>query len=168
MATRTQPVGDWTIRPDSSGSVYPTGYANKTTNQINNSSILVFKKAGRVGVDFRFVISDLYVGSPSLVLPWTATDITNNVRWELDYYVVPATDDANNADPASVTESVGVTDTAPTTAHNVLRASVALTAGNLSTNGELFGSLFRDGADAADTMTGEAFLFRMLFSFSDA
>lgn len=154
--------------PDASGNVFFEPYSIKATNDVWKRLVCIFNDtATRIGLRGGFTVPKNYVGNAKIIVVWTSTAITGNCRWELDYRTVGG-DDTTSLDQAGVEESVGFTDAAPTAAHRRLEVSLALTAANLAADEEVEFELFRDGADAADTMAAAAILFALLFEYTDA
>ena len=153
--------------PDTSGNVFFEPYNVKGTNDVWDRLVAIFNDtATRLGLAGGFVVPKNYVGAPAIIVVWTATAITGNVVWDLDYRAVGG-NDTESLDQVGTQESVTVTDAAPGAAHRRLEASMALTAANLAVDDEVEFEFFRDGA-AADTMAAAAILFSLLFEYSDA
>jgi len=167
MATHRIPILGWPTVPDSSGNVFFEPYDVKATNDVWKRLVLIFNDtATRIGVRGGFTVPKNYVGSPKIIVVWTATATTGNVVWDFDYRAVGG-NDTESLDQTGVQESVTVTDAAPTAAHNRLEAALTLTAANLAADDEVEFELFRDGADANDTMAAAAIVFSVLFEYSD-
>ena len=167
MATHRVPVlGPATI-PDTSGSVFAAPYTVYATNDAWRGSVFVFADtATRIGLHGRFSVPRNYVGTPSIVIEWTSTATSGNVVWDVDYRAIGG-DNAESFDQATAQQSVTVTDAAPTAAHNRLEVSVAITAANLAIDDTVEFILYRDGADAADTMAAAALLFGVYLQYAD-
>lgn len=167
MSTHRIPILGSATRPDASGSVFTGGYDEFGTNDVWDRLVTVFADtATRIGLHGGFAVPKNYVGSPSIVVVWTATATSGNVVWDFDYRAVGG-NDAESLDQTGTQESVTVTDAAPGAAHRRLEASMALTAGNLAVDDEVEFTLFRDGA-ASDTMAASALLFGLYFEYTDA
>lgn len=167
MAVRREPIPISAVFPDASGGVFAEPYSIKATNDVWNRLVWVFNDtATRIGLHGGFTVPKEYVADPKLVVVWTATAITGNCRWEADYRTVGG-DDTTSLDQSGTEESVGVTDAAPGAAHRRLEAILALTPANFAADEEVEFTLFRDGADAADTMAAAALLFSLLFEYTD-
>lgn len=173
MATHRIPILGFGTVPDASGECYFEPYPILATNDVWDRLIARFGSSNaaqpsvRHGLHGGFVVPKNYVGSPVVVIVWTTTLIAGDVVWDFEYRAVGG-NDAESLDQAGTQESVTVTDTAPSAAHERLEATVALTAANLAPDDEVEFFLARDGADAADTMAGAAILFSALFQYSDA
>lgn len=148
------------------GAVFAEPYGIKATNDVWQRLIWVFTNTDtRDGLHAGFVVPRNYVADAKIVVVWTATVITGDVVWDVDYRTV-AGDDASSLDQAGNEESVTVTDTAPGAAHRRLEATLTLTAANFAADEEVELAIFRDGADAADTMAGDALVFELLFEYA--
>lgn len=168
MATHRLPIlGHGTV-PDGSGSVFFEPFTVKATNDVWGRLVGVFNDTStRIGLRGGFAVPTNYVGTPSIIVVWTTTATTNDVVWDFDYRAVGG-DDTESLDQTGTQETVTVTDTAPSAALERLEASLSLTAGNFAADDTVLFELFRDGADAADTMTAAALLFGLYFQYSDA
>lgn len=167
MATRIIPALGWPTLPDTSGNVFAEPASLKGTNDPFPALIWVFNDTStRLGLRSRFFIPPDYVGTPVILVEWTATATSGNVVWDFDYRAVGG-NDAESLDQSGVQEAVTVTDAAPTAAWRKLEASMALTGANLAAGDEVQFELFRDGADGADTMAAAALLYGVRFSYSD-
>ena len=168
MSTHRIPILGWGTIPDASGNVFFEPYDVKATNDVWDRLVCIFNDtATRLGLKGGFTIPKNYVGTPKIVVVWTATAITGNVVWDFDYRAVGG-NDTESLDQAGTQESVTVTDAAPTAVNNRLEASMALTAANLAIDDEVEFEVFRDGADAADTMAAAGIVFNILFEYVDA
>jgi hypothetical protein len=124
----------------------------------------------RIGIYGLFVVPQNYSSTttnPTIRIHWTATLTSGDVVWDFEYRTVGG-DDTTSLDQAGTEESVSVTDTAPGATDRLLTASVALTRTNLAAGELVEFALFRDGADAADTMAGSAILHGLDFRYADA
>jgi hypothetical protein len=115
----------------------------------------------------RFRVPKNYVGTAKIVFEWSATLTTGDVVFDFDYNAVGG-NDTESLDPSAWQESVSVTDTAPGTARRKLAAEVSLTSTNLAVDDIVDFFIGRDGAAAADTMAGRAYLFEATFEYADA
>lgn len=154
--------------PDPSGFVYPQPYAVTAVNDLWNSLVMVFDDSGtRIGLRGRFTVPQNYVGSAAIVPVWSSIANTGNAVWDFEYRAVGG-DDAESLDQATPQESVSVTDAAPSVANERNTPQLSLTSVNLSPGDTVEFELFRDGADANDTMAAAALLFDLLFQYDDA
>ena len=168
MATHRIPIlGAATFPTDTAGNVFFEPYSIKATNDVWKRLVCVFNDtATRIGLAGGLTVPKNYVGNAKIIVVWTSTATTGNCRWEFDYRTVGG-DDTTSLDQTGTEESVGVTDAAPGAAHRRLEAPMTLTATNLSVDEEVEFELFRDGADAADTMAAAALVFAALFEYTD-
>lgn len=168
MATHRIPVLGFGTKPDASGDVFVEPFSVKAVNDQWERLVLVYNDtATRIGCEGGFVVPQNYVGAASLIVVWTSSAIAGDVEWDFDYRAVGG-DDAESLDQAGTQESVNQNDTAPTAAFRRLEAALALTPGNFSPGDEVEFGLFRDGADAGDTMAAAALVFEVLFQYDDA
>lgn len=167
MATHRIPILGPGTFPDASGGVFFEPYSIKATNDVWKRLVCIFNDtATRIGLRGGFTVPKNYVGSGKIIVVWTSTATTGNCRWEFDYRTVGG-DDTTSLDQTTTEESAVVTDAAPTAAHRRLEAQITLTAANLAADEEVEFELFRDGADAADTMAAAAIVFAVLFEYAD-
>lgn len=172
MAThRISILGANTI-PDTSGNCWLEPYTILATNDVWGLLVFRFGSSNaaepttRIGLRGQFNVPKNYVGTASIIVVWTATVTTGNVVWDLDYRAVGG-NDSESLDQAGTQESVTVTDAAPGAANRRLEASLSLTSANLAADDTVEFELFRDGADAADTMAASGILFDVLFQYND-
>lgn len=174
MATHRIPILTHSVRPSGEKAWFEP-YDILATNDVwkrmvgridedgNNNAQL----STRVGYYGGFVVPKNYVGSATIIIVWTSTVTTGDVVWDFEYRAVGG-DDAESLDQAGTQESVTVTDTAPSAAHERMEASIALTAGNFAVDDEVEYFLASDGSDAADTLAGARLLISALFQYADA
>ncbi len=168
MATHRIPILGFGTTPDSSGDVFFEPYSVKATNDVWDRLVAIFNDSGtRIGLAGGFAIPKNYVGAPKVIVVWTAAATSGDVEWDVDYRAVGG-DDAESLDQSGTQETVNQNDTAPSAAHERMEASLALTAGNFAVDDEVEFELFRDGADAGDTMAAAAIVFGVFFEYSDA
>lgn len=158
--------------PDSSGDCWQEPYSILATNDVWGLLIYRFglsnaaQPTTRIGLRGQFTVPQNYSSAAVVIPVWTTTLTSGDVVWDLDYRAVGG-DDAESLDQAGTQESVTVTDTAPSAAHERLTPSLNPTDGNFAPGDTVLFELFRDGADAADTMAGSAILFDLIFQYSD-
>jgi hypothetical protein len=172
MATHRIPILGWATRPDDTGECIVEPYDILATNDVWDRMIGRFGSSNaaqptvRHGFHGGFVVPKNYVGTAVVVIVWTTTLITGAVVWDYEYRAVGG-DDLESLDQAGTQESVTVTDTAPSAAHERMEVTIALTSGNFAVDDEVTFYLARDGVDAADTLAGSALLFSALFQYAD-
>lgn len=168
MATRRIPILGFPTVPDGSGNVFVEPYSTKATNDVWDKLVWIFNDTStRMGLRGSFDVPKDYVGSPAIIVVWTATATSGDVEWDFDYRAVGG-DDAESLDQSGTQESVNANDTAPSAAHERMEISLSLTAGNLAADDHLEFELFRDGTDAGDTMAAAAIVHSVLFEYADA
>lgn len=157
--------------PDATGECWVEPYSILATNDVWKHPIVRFGSNNaaaptvRHGIYGLFNVPKNYVGTPVLVIVWTATLTTNNVVWDFEYRTVGG-NDTTSLDQTGTEESVTVTDVAPGAANRRLEVTISLSANFAADETVEFG-FFRDGADAADTMAGSAILHDLLFQYND-
>ena len=166
--THRVPILDWRFLPDTSGNVVVEPYALSAVNDAWNPCIVKFADtATRIGLHGAFQVPKNYgATSAALIIEWTANASTGNVVWDFEYRAVGG-DDTESLDLATAQEALTSTDAAPTAVHQRLEKSVTLTAGNFTVDDCVEFILYRDGTDAADTMTAAALLFNLFFEYDD-
>lgn len=159
--------------PDSTGDAFYEPYRILATN--DNFGHLILRcgasnsaqptvKAGIYGC---FRVPENYSTSATLIIEWTSTITSGDVVWDFDYRAIGG-DDTESMDQATYQESVTVTDTAPSAAHEKMTATINLTSTNFAV-GDLVEFFFgRDGADANDTLAGSALLQGLYFEYTVA
>lgn len=176
MATIDLPILGWSTIPDPADTtdpVFAEPYSILATNDVWKSLVWRFGSSNaaqpttRIALHGRFQVPQNYVGTPLVVIVWTATLTSGDVVWDFDYRTV-AGNDAASLDQAGTEQAVTVTDTAPGATDRRLEVTIALTAGNFAAGETVEFLLARDGADAADTMAGSALLVDAFFRYNDA
>jgi hypothetical protein len=172
MATRMLESLHRSGAPDTTGECWYEPFPILATNDVWGHMIARFGASNAAAPTVRhgfwnsFRVPSDYVGSAVIRIVWTATLTTGDVVWDFEYRTVNG-NDVNSLDQAGTEQSVTVTDTAPGAALRQLEVTIALTATNFSVGDEVEFGLFRDGADAADTMAGSAILQNLVFEYSD-
>ena len=113
-----------------------------------------------------FKIPENFVGSPNLIVPWTANTTSNNV---VIRHVVYAIADGEDIDPVSATGSGSNTNAAPAVAGQ-LQSSVRALSGSYAANDIVRVEIGRNSGNAADTMEGiDVFMFyaSIMFRYAD-
>lgn len=173
MAThRVSILGASTV-PDTSGNCWQEPYTILATNDVWGLLVFRFGSSNaaqpttRIGLRGQFNVPKNYVGTAKLIVVWTATVTTGDVVWDFDYDAISGNDTESLDQAAPPQEAVTGTDTAPGAANRRLELSITLTAGNFAADDTVEFELFRDGADAADTMAASAILFGAFFEYAD-
>ena len=154
MATWRIPIFGSGTRFDNVGEPFLEPSQTKFGDGAADELLLVFPfSSTRDGVFGSFEVPDNYSASttdPAIIIPWTTTQITNDVEWDFDYWAIGVGEDF---DPAAVTETVNQNDTAPGTTKQIQSAVLTLTRANIAANDIIRFGLFRDQTDAGDTIT---------------
>jgi hypothetical protein len=109
-----------------------------------------------------------YASGPELHVQWKAGATSGNVRWEgrLAAYT-PGTDSTGFDAKAFAAANNTTTAAGATTAQRIVETVITLTnADSLAANDTLIVYLARLGADAADTMTGDALAVAVTFQYT--
>jgi hypothetical protein len=168
MATHRIPILGWQTRPESTGNVFFEPYHIKATNDNWRHMVLVFKDTSTRDLVYGvFDVPQNYVGSPAIIIHWTALATSGDVEWDFDYRAISG-DNTESLDQATAQESVNQEDTAPGAVNRRMTVTLSLTAGNFETGDTVEYILARDGTDAGDTMAAAAIVHSVLFQYADA
>ena len=164
MATFRIPILGSSTKPESP--VYPQPTSVNGTNNFFKPLIFIFPDSGtKDEIHGIFQVPQNYVGSPKAIVPWSSTATSGNIVFDFDYRAVAA---GESMDQATAQESVTVTDAAPSSTDELQIAEMSLTAGNLSAGDMVPFILYRDGANASDTLTADGSLYGVYFEYTDA
>lgn len=152
--------------PDDSGDVFLEPYSVKDSGAAIAPMVLVFNDSGaKDGLRGSFVVPQDYVGSASLKTLWTANATSGAVVWDLSYLTRAAGEDMG----AAATDTTDtVTDTKSATAFDLEIAEISVTSADFTAGDVVTFELFRDGANASDTMAAAAIVFDVVFEYDDA
>ncbi len=168
MATHRIPILGFSMVPDNSGDVFLEPYSIKATNDVWKRLVAIFNDTStRIGLRGSFDVPKDYVGSPKIIVVWTAIATSGDVEWDFDYRAVGG-NDTESLDQTGTQETVNINDTAPSAIHERMEAFLALTAANLAIDDTVLFELFRDGVDGGDTMAAAAIVHQLLFEYVDA
>lgn len=176
MATHRIPILGWATRPDDSGKVWFEPQDILGTNDVWDRMLLRLDEDGtnatapttRHGVHGSFSVPKNYIGTPKVIIVWTATVVTNAIVFDFEYRAVGGSD-TESLDQAGTQESVTLTTGAePSAAWERMEDEIALTAGNFAIDDAVSFFFARDGADAADTKAGAALIEGLYFQYADA
>lgn len=114
----------------------------------------------------KFIVPVNYVGNAKIYVEWASTvaDNSKNVVWTFDYNTAAVGD---SYDPSADAESLTVTSANGSTARIRLEASMTATAANFAANKEVMFIVSRNGASGSDTLASNAYLFNLLFEYTD-
>jgi putative transposon-encoded protein len=144
--------------------VYPKPSSIDDANDRFPVEILAFKDSGtRIGASARFAVPKNYVGTPKIQAHWKTTATTGDVVWDVDTKAIA---DGESLDPSTDDDAQTVTTTAPGTARLRKDSEVTLT-GTYAPDDIVQVSVYRDGAQAADTLAAEALLEGISFQYAD-
>ncbi len=172
MATHRRSILGPNTIPDTSGKCWQEPYTILATNDV--WGLLVYRHdenganntqlSTRVGLRGGFKVPKEYVGTPKIIVTWTATVTTGNRVWDFDYRAVA---NAESLDQTGNQESVTVTTGAPAAANNKVESALTLTAANLAVDDFVEFELFADGTDASDTLAAATLITDVEFEFTD-
>ena len=154
--------------PDTSGTVYFDVLSNHTTtNDRWPAQVVVFEDSGtRIGLHGRFnVPKDFVTSGPKLIIGYTGSATVGNCQWDFEYRAV---DNAESMDQSGQDESVNVAGTHLGTAFYKKEVEINLTGTNFAVDDEVQFTLYRDGADAGDTMAADVLLTTLMLQYQDA
>jgi len=135
-----------------------------TNNRFRHLLIRFLDTSTKDGLAGKFKVPKNYVGSAKIIIDWSATVTTGNVVWGFDYNHAAA---GGSMDPSTDTESLTVTSAAPGTARLLVEASISVTSSNLAIDDEVMFLFSRVGSSGSDTMASNAYLFSLLFEYTD-
>jgi hypothetical protein len=169
MATHRIPILGFNTVPDSSGNVFIEPYPVKASNDRWDHLVVVYNDTSTdLSLFGLFEVPQNYVGTAAIVVVWTATATSGNVRWQFNYRTVGG-DDTTSLDQAGTEESVEANDVAPGAAHRRMTATLSLTSANLAAGETVEFDLTREGSDTGnDTMAAAAILHGVYFQYADA
>lgn len=145
--------------------VYPKPSSIDDSNDRFPHEILAFKDSGtRIGASAVFAVPKNYVGTPKAYVSWKSTATTGDVVWDVDTKAIA---DGESLDPSTDDDAQTVTATTPGTARLRKDSSVTLT-GTYAPDDLVQISVYRDGAQGADTLAAEALFEGVFFEFADA
>jgi putative transposon-encoded protein len=150
---------------DTSGNVYPKPSAIDDVNDRFSHEILAFKDSGtRIGACAPFTVPKNYVSTPKVVIVWKSTATAGAVVWDADAKAVA---DGESLDPSTDDDAQTVTTTTPGTARLRKDSTLSLS-GTYAPDDEVLLAVYRDGAQAADTLAAEALFEGVFFEYADA
>jgi len=159
-------LNNFTI-PDSSGNVFLEPYPIKATNDFWKSTVYIFNDTATDDYLYgQFRVPDDYVGTAKIVITWTTTATTDDVRWEFAYRAVGG-DDAESLDQSTAQETVTQADTAPSAANEKMTITIDLTSSNFAPGDIVTWRLGRTGTNAGDTLAAAAQLWDLRFQYKD-
>lgn len=165
MATHRLFVPATAFLPDTSGNVYPKPSSIDDSNDRFPHEILAFKDSGtRIGASSTFLVPKNYVGTPKGYVVWKSTATSGDVVWDVDTKAIA---DGESLDPASDDDAQTVTTTTPGTAR-LRKDSTVTFSGTYAADDEVQVSVYRDGAQGADTLAVEALFEGFIFEYADA
>jgi len=163
-STRVTMLNGFTM-PDSSGDVFMQPHSiNAGVNGVWSHGVWLYSNGGaRSGLHGSFNIPSDYVDGADVVIVWSTQEITEDVEWDFDYRSVGG-NDAESLDNTIQTQ-VGTNDTAPSVADERMELTIALTDGDIAANDTFQWILFRDTADAGDTIGTDTYVIDVLFEY---
>lgn len=155
----------WVV-PDSSGGVFFQPYANVGSN--HDAMVLTFNDSNaREGCHGRFTVPQDYSSAANLIITWSSSGTANDVEWDFDYRAFGG-NDTESFNQAQDQEQLNQNDTAPSAAHERMEISIALTDSNFAAGDNVLFTIFRDSADAGDTLAAAVHIFELEFEYTAA
>lgn len=169
MATHRIPILGAHTNPDTSGNCFFEPYSIKATNDNFAHLVLTFNDTSTdVGCYGVFDVPQNYVDSANIVIHWTSTATSGNVRWQFNYRAIGG-DDTESLDQASFQESIEGNDAAPSAVNERMTTTLSLTDGNFSAGDTVEFYIVREGSDTGnDTISAAVTLHSILFEYADA
>lgn len=170
MATHRMSIFGAQCVPDSTGRAFFEPYSIKATNDVFRHLVLALNDPASSeahGVYGAFSVPKNYVGSPKVIVVWTTTATTGNVKFDFDYRAVGG-NDTESLDQATFQESLTVTDAAPSATDERMEAEVSLTAANLAVDDLVEFYFTREDGSGTDTIAASVTVHDLLFEWSDA
>jgi len=165
MATHELAILGANSKPDTSGEVFFEPYSIKDTGAVIDPLVLIFNNSGtKDGISGVFQVPQNYVGTAKLNIYWNANATTGNCIFDLSYLTRSSGEDMGAA-------ATDTTDTVTTgtngTAFNLNKSTMTLTAGDFAAGDIVPFELFRDTANASDTLAAAAIVFAITFEYAD-
>lgn len=127
--------------------------------------ILGFKDSStRIGASSTFLVPKNYVGTPKGYVIWKSTATSGDVVWDVNTKAVA---DGESLDPSTDDDAQTVTTTAPGTAR-LRKDSMVTFTGTYAADDLVLVSVYRDGAQGADTLADEVLFEGFAFEYNDA
>ena len=156
--------------PDASGNVWAEPFTIAATNDNWRRMVWVFNDTGsaRDCLHGGFLVPQDYQtgGTASFNVVWSSSVLTNDVEWDLDYRGIGG-NDTESFDQATAVESLNANDVAPSATWERLEIALGITEANLAAGDDVEFFLCRDKSDAGDTLVGDAYVFRLIFSYTN-
>ena len=166
MATHRISILGAGTTPDTSGDVFFEPYSVTDTATIADPMILNFALGStRQGAHGSFQVPQNFVGTVQVIVLWVANATTGNAIFEFDYIAVADTQDPGAAVTESDTNTLGTDGTAFRLNTTTI---TGITSGNFAIGDQVVFTLFRDQADANDTLAVDALVLGVLFEYADA
>jgi hypothetical protein len=170
MATHRMSIMGAQAAPDATGRAFFETYDIKATNDIFKHLVLVLSDPSASqahGLYGAFTVPKNYVGTPKIIVVWTTTATSGNVKFDFDYRAVGG-DDAESLDQTTFQESLTVTDAAPSAANERMEASMTITAANLAIDDLLEFYFTREDGSSTDTLAAAVTVHDLIFEWADA
>ena len=166
MATFHLDIGSESFTPDASGEVFPSKYSVKDTGTILDPVVMVYKNSGtKDGAAKSFIVPQNYVGTAKLIVYWNVNATSGNAIFDLSYLT---RSDAEDMGAAATDTTDTVTTTTDGTAFNLNTSTMTLTAGDFAAGDIVMVELFRDTANASDTLAADLMVHKIVFEYADA
>jgi hypothetical protein len=164
------PIGAARVPDGSASNLAPAISAVKSSATAPSPYFLqaAFDAAGTEQIMWPLRMPTNYLSAPILKVQWKAAAVTGDVRWEGRIAAYTPGTDSTSLDAKAFAAANNVTTTAgATTAQRVVESSITLTnADSLAAGDFAVVYLARLGADAADTMTGDALVVAVMLDYT--
>lgn len=170
MATHRMSIFGAQVAPDNTGRAFFETYDALAANDNFRHIVLtlVDPSAGQAqGVYGAFTVPKSYVGTPKIIVVWTTSATSGNVKFDFDYRAVGG-DDVESLDQSTFQENLTVTDAAPSAAHERMEASMTMTAANLAVDDLVEFYFTREDGSGTDTIAASVTVHDLLFEWADA
>ncbi len=164
MATLQLDITDG-FRP-SNANVWWEPYSAKDAGAILDPLVLTYSNSStKDGANNSFVVPQNYVGTAQLIVLWNVNATTGDAIFDLSYL---NRTDAEDMGAAAQSTTDTVTLTTDGTAFNLNTSTMTLTASDFVAGDISMVELFRDTANASDTLAADLMVHKIIFQYADA
>ena len=164
MATHLCPV--WFTQPEAGVYFEPAAVSLQSNDRYPGTVLAFPSQTLRQGCGFQVVVPNNYVSTAVLDVVGATTATSGDVNMDLAYTAIAS---GESIDPSADQETFANTaTTVPGTARLLFTVSFNLTDANLAAGDLLIGTLYRDAADAADTLAATYWAVYATLRYTDA
>lgn len=166
MATHKLSILGDGLKPDNSGAVYQQPYTVEDSAAVIDPLVWILEDSGtKIGLSGKFKIPENYVGTAKITVLWNANATSGAAVFDLSYLARTTGEDMG----AAATDTTDtVTTTTNGTAFNLNESSMTLTSADFAAGDTVPFEVFRDGANASDTLAVSAIIWDIVFEYADA